>query len=252
MGNEVLAVVTRTVNYRDNDRILTLVTRTRGRVTATARACRKPQSKLMPCAQLFCYGEFECYEQLGQLYIRSCDLHRNFYELRLDPDALIAASWACAVSEAFANPEEEYTKQFSLLLYTLQALCALQAEHKAVLAFFAVKQLAFCGYQPQADVCVDCGSTEQLTGYNAELGGVLCHKCAPIQPGTKRLSPMAVHMLANLPGVPSAAYHKIEKSLVPVAGELLPVLARTIEQFTDRKLPSLLFSTGFGRTDSRT
>ena len=51
MQQTVFAVVAQAVNYRDHDRILTLVTRERGTVTATARGCRKPQSKLMSCAQ---------------------------------------------------------------------------------------------------------------------------------------------------------------------------------------------------------
>ena len=54
MQQTVFAVVAQAVNYRDHDRILTLVTRERGTVTATARGCRKPQSKLMSCAPALC------------------------------------------------------------------------------------------------------------------------------------------------------------------------------------------------------
>ena len=57
-SHKVLGVVTRAVNYRDHDRILTLVTRERGKLTATARGCRKPQSKLLTAASPFCYGEY--------------------------------------------------------------------------------------------------------------------------------------------------------------------------------------------------
>ena len=50
-------MVIRTVDYRDNDRILTLFTAEQGRVDAKARNCRKATSPLLACAQPFVYGE---------------------------------------------------------------------------------------------------------------------------------------------------------------------------------------------------
>ena len=68
-SHKVLGVVTRAVNYRDHDRILTLVTRERGKLTATARGCRKPQSKLLTAASPFCYGEYVLNERNGRFYV---------------------------------------------------------------------------------------------------------------------------------------------------------------------------------------
>ena len=42
-------MVIRTVDYRDNDRILTLFTAEQGRVDAKARNCRKATSPLLAC-----------------------------------------------------------------------------------------------------------------------------------------------------------------------------------------------------------
>ena len=50
-------MVIRTVDYRDNDRILTLFTAEQGRVDAKARNCRKVTSPLLACTQPFTYGE---------------------------------------------------------------------------------------------------------------------------------------------------------------------------------------------------
>ena len=44
-------MVIRTVDYRDNDRILTLFTAEQGRVDAKARNCRKATSPLLACTQ---------------------------------------------------------------------------------------------------------------------------------------------------------------------------------------------------------
>ena len=129
MQQTVFAVVAQAVNYRDHDRVLTLITRERGTVTATARGCRKPQSKLMSCAQPFVYGEYELADYKGRLYVKSCQVREIFYNLRLEPTALAAAGQAVQAARAFANPEEDNAKLFTLLLFTLARLCEKQADH---------------------------------------------------------------------------------------------------------------------------
>ncbi len=89
MQQTVFAVVAQAVNYRDHDRILTLVTRERGTVTATARGCRKPQSKLMSCAQPAVYGEYELAEAKRQMVREKLPSPRNFLQSpdgSYDPD----------------------------------------------------------------------------------------------------------------------------------------------------------------------
>ena len=45
-------------DYRDNDRILTLLTIEKGRVDCKVRNCRKPTAPFLACSQLFVYGEY--------------------------------------------------------------------------------------------------------------------------------------------------------------------------------------------------
>ena len=239
MQEKVLAVVTRAVNYRDHDRVLTLVTRTRGRLTVTAHGCRKPQSKLMPCVQPFCYGEYELGERGGRYYVRACQLRQNFYALRLDPQVLTAALMACVAAEEFANPEEDNARHFTLLLHTLDALCQPGCDVPGVLTFFFLKLFAFSGYRPQADACVYCGDAQHLVRYDAQAGGAVCRACAASALTARRISPAALTALRVLPDVPSACYGQIRDALSPLAGELLPLMQQTFAALTDRKLPSL-------------
>ena len=55
-------IVTRYVNYSENDRIISIFTIEQGRIDAKARGCRKPTSPLLPVAQPFVFGEFELYQ----------------------------------------------------------------------------------------------------------------------------------------------------------------------------------------------
>ena len=50
---ENTALVLRRVNYRDNDRMVTLLSPSRGRIDAVIRNCRKPKSHNLNAAELF-------------------------------------------------------------------------------------------------------------------------------------------------------------------------------------------------------
>lgn len=68
------AIVLRYANYRDNDRMLTLFSPTRGRLEALARGCRKPKSPLVSGSEIFALGDYALYEKNGRNTVVSCML----------------------------------------------------------------------------------------------------------------------------------------------------------------------------------
>ena len=71
-------IVLRYANYRDSDRILTILTRERGKLSAAARGCRKPNSRLFGCSELFTYGEYVLFEGKGKMTVDNCDVRERF------------------------------------------------------------------------------------------------------------------------------------------------------------------------------
>lgn len=239
MQQTVFAVVARAVNYRDHDRILTLITRERGTITATARGCRKPQSKLMSCAQPFVYGEYELAEVKGRWYVRSCQIREIFYNLRLDPMVLTAAGHATQAVREFANPEEENAKLFTLLLRTLARLCEEKADPISILAFFLAKLLDFAGFCPEMQACVCCGAEENLGWFDGESGGVVCRDCARHLPTAKPISPTCRQLIGRMVQTPTAGYEALAAQLSPVAGEAYAHLLSSYAATAAKPLPHL-------------
>ena len=78
-------IVLRYANYRDNDRILTVLTQERGAVAVTVRNCRKKSSVTADAvSEQCCYGEFVVYERGGILYASSTAIKESFYPIRED------------------------------------------------------------------------------------------------------------------------------------------------------------------------
>lgn len=72
------AIVLRSVDWRENDRILTLLTPDRGRVDVLARGCRKAKSPLMSASQLFTLGEYALFKGKGNELLVGCEIKDSF------------------------------------------------------------------------------------------------------------------------------------------------------------------------------
>ena len=99
----IVGIVLRHADYRENDRMLTLLT-PRGRVDALSRGCKRPKSPLLPCSEVFTLGNYELLGSKNHCVITSCLLTDSFYPLRLDIDKLSCAAYMANVCEATVQP----------------------------------------------------------------------------------------------------------------------------------------------------
>lgn len=184
---ENTAIVLRWANYRDNDRMLTLLSPTRGLVTALSRGCRKPRSSLLNASELFALGDYQLYERGEHLTVTSVSLIETFYPLRHDFDRLACGTYLLNLAEAAAQPEQEQQELFMLLLHTLSRLTFSNQEWKPLLTGFLLHYTNCQGFKPRLEHCVSCGRklrTEDRVLFDEEEGGACCADCAAA-PGRK-------------------------------------------------------------------
>ena len=154
---ENTAIVLRYVNYRDNDRMVTLLSPSRGRVDAIIRGCRKPRSHNLNAGELFALGDYMMHENGGHITITSVRLIETFYPLRNDYDRLTCGIYLLNLAEAVSEPEQPEQELFMLLLHTLSRLTFSEQERKPLLAGFLLHFSACQGFKPRLNHCVCCG-----------------------------------------------------------------------------------------------
>lgn len=176
-------IVLRCVNYRDADRMLTLLTREHGRLDMLARGCRNMGSRLMACTQQFCYGEFIVHKKNDRYSLRQCELRDSFFALRNDFDKLLAGTGMLAAAEKTALPEHPDEALFMWLLYFLSVLCHGEVDPVDIALCFIVKLLEHSGYRPALTDCVVCSRSlgEDKLWLDPFAGGVACESCAGAQ-----------------------------------------------------------------------
>ena len=177
---ENTAIVLRRVNYRDNDRMITLLSPSRGRIDALLRNCRKPRSHHLNAGELFALGDYMLHESGGYATVTSVHLIETFYPLRSSYDRLTCGIYLLNLAEAAAEPEQEQQELFMLLLHTLSRLAFSEQEWQPLISGFLLHFAACQGFKPRLNHCVICGKSLPPDGpffFDTESGGLCCGAC---------------------------------------------------------------------------
>ena len=116
-------LVVRQVNYKDNDQILTVLTKEHGLMTLKARGVRSRSSRLKGACQLLAYSEFTVFENRGFHTIDEANAIQMFPELRTDIELLSLASYFTQVAEVLSQEDMPNPELLSLTLNAFYALC---------------------------------------------------------------------------------------------------------------------------------
>ena len=167
-------IVLRETNYKEADKILTVLTRDWGKRTVKARGCRRKNSKLTAASQLLVYSELTLSERGEFTTLTEADPLEQFWSVRQDLETLALASYFAEVAEASAQEGETCPELLSLLLNCLYALDTLKKPRALVKAVFELRLLCLTGYEPLLDACAVCGAPEPLRARLHLSQGVLC------------------------------------------------------------------------------
>lgn len=227
------AIVIKNADYRDNDRMLTLLTPGLGRVDALARGAKKPTSPLLNASELFAFGEYVLYRAKGRASVTSASLSDSFFSLREDYEALRYATYMLQITGAQALPMSGSKNLFTLLLRSLTRICYTSLDKRAVTAAFLLMDAALMGYRPRLEHCVHCGKRlEDARLLDVEEGGLVCATCAAQTRAVMRIAPSQILWMRDVLRV------GVEQTALPASDAPLPLLMRYIETRLETRVPA--------------
>lgn len=194
----VEGVVLRTHKLGEADRIVTLLTRERGRVRAVAKGVRRTSSRIGARLEPFSHVD-------AQLYAgRTLDGVTQVETMAAYGAALAAdyprwtAGQAMLETAERLTPEEGHqsVQQFLLLVGGLRSLVAAEHDSGLVLDAYLLRSLSVAGWAPTFTDCARCGRPGPHASFHLPSGGVLCADCR--QPGSAAPAPAALALMAAL------------------------------------------------------
>ena len=176
MLTEINALVVRTVDLSESDRLLTLYSAEKGKLTALAKGVRSLKNKSMFGGQLFCYSRFILYRKGDKYWVREAELLEHFYDIRLSLAKTALASYVCDVLSDVATAEADVSLM-RLALNTMHAICTEKYELSLVKAAFEFRLAAQLGFLPDISCCSACGKETGDLVLDVADGILYCSDC---------------------------------------------------------------------------
>lgn len=178
MYTKTQGIVLRETNYKDADKILTVLTADGGKRTVKARGCRRKGSRLSAAVQLLAYSEMTLFEYRDYYTLNESETIEEFRGLRKELALLSLGSYFAEVTEAVVQEGVAQSALLSLLLNSLYALDKLQKPPALVKAAFELRLMCLAGYEPLLDACALCGTSQPEDARLSLTEGVLhCAAC---------------------------------------------------------------------------
>ena len=193
------ALVLRTVDYKESDKILTLFTQDQGKLTASARGCRKKGSAIAAGCQLLAWSEMVLYDYQGRWSVKEAAVERLFQGVRDDIERLALGCYFAETAELLAVEGLPSRSLLSLTLNSLHALDTMQEKPlPLVKAAFEWRAMALAGYEPLIDGCAVCGANPpENPRFHLREGVLHCAKCRG-EVGEGISMPLSIPALAAL------------------------------------------------------
>jgi DNA repair protein RecO (recombination protein O) len=234
------AIILRSRKWGDADRIVTVYSKTLGKIRGVARGARRQKSRFGAALEPFSLCRLDLFEKSGDSLFRisHVDLVTSFQPLREDLVLIASAARMVNVVTAVTPDGDPDPLLFDTLEQGLMSLHR-SSDPAFTALLFQIRLLGLIGFRPETDRCASCGKT-QLTGiphFSPMAGGLVCMMCAGRQrvrcvtlsrgslsflQQAIRLSPALVTRLRAAGQVRSEVEEAIEGFVTVVAGKRLP------------------------------
>lgn len=172
------AIVIRKTDYRENDKLLSLFSLEKGKITALLKGCNKPNAKLKFAGQLFCFADFNLVQKGDFSTVTNANEIESFFEITSDFSKLQAGATVLEICDVVLNNSEPSTALFVQVLKALKVLCYENSNANSVLIKFLLDTFKISGYQLEMNKCQNCkGDFNTHILLDLDTGNFVCGLC---------------------------------------------------------------------------
>ena len=180
------ALLLRSVDFGESDRIVHLLTPGAGRVTAIAKGARRSVKRFPGTLDLFNHLHVQVVHRrkMSMAHLEQATLRCAFLPLRTSAGRFALACYLVEIIDRLAPEGGSRSETGRLFGFTLRALHMLEtsAPDARVRVLLELRALDALGLRPELRSCVRCGNEVEGPGpvsFVVADGGVLCRRCGP-------------------------------------------------------------------------
>jgi DNA repair protein RecO (recombination protein O) len=155
---ETEALVLRTYNFGEADKIVVFLTRTEGLVRAVAKSCRKLKSKYGASLEPFTVAKITYYQKENQelVALSRTEIVKSHFDLSGNAETLTGLAYMGDLVIEFSPPYEPNERLYRMVKACLDAICESQSDLQTILRYFEIWLLKLEGYLPDIRRCGEC------------------------------------------------------------------------------------------------
>ena len=235
------AIVLRSFNEGEADRVLIILTPALGRVRVRVRGARRVTSRLGGHVDVLNHARLSLALGHRSDVVTGAESIESFGQLKADLDRLATAIYLAEVAYALVPEDAPHPVAFSVLLGALRSLDA-GAGIAAVTHHTELRLLDDAGYMPELHRCLGCGKEIEQGDHRfaPSLGGVVCTSC---RVGHGRLLPLSIDALKVLRHFARSRLEQASALSLPtgLSRELEAVLASALHEVLEREMRTSAF-----------
>ncbi len=196
-------IVLRRINFGETDRIVTLLTREHGKISAIAKGARKPVSRLAGPTEIMTYSRMQLATGRNLDIITQVEVKESFPRIRSDLRKIAHATYLMELVDRMTEEHERNVDLFDTLLSSLY-LMERPNDPEKITHMFELQFMRLLGYEPVLDKCVrrergvvPMPPADELY-FSPSLGGLVCRECGPLPDDAIRIEPETVKIMRRL------------------------------------------------------
>jgi DNA repair protein RecO (recombination protein O) len=178
---ETEAIVLRTYNLAEADKIVVCLTRSAGLVRAVAHGAKRLKSRFGAGLEPFTHLALSYYEKEGRelVSLRQAEILHSYFSLSRSVETVAVLAYMSELVIEFAPPHEPNERLFRMIRACTEAAAHTPDELDAIARYFEVWTLKLAGFLPDLRSCADCGKSfnEVESTYLDAEGKLRCHAC---------------------------------------------------------------------------
>jgi len=171
---ETEALVLRTYNFGEADKIVVCLTHATGLIRAVAKGCRKLKSRFGAALEPFTLAKITYYHKEHQelVSLNHAEIVKSHFDLSGQAETLTGLAYMGDLVIEFSPPYEANERLFRMVKACLEAICESQSDLQVILRYFEIWLLKLEGYLPDMRRCGECHrmfDQQEVTFVNTDL-----------------------------------------------------------------------------------
>lgn len=173
---KIEGIVIRTRDYGETHKIVTLMTREKGKIGVMARGAKKPKSRMSSVTQPFIHGMYLLQIGSGLGSMSQGEMISSLRSIREDIIKTAYASYLAELTDKLVDEKQPDPFIYEQFLQTLTWMN--EGKDAEILSLmYELKLFKKAGFAPIVDRCVNCGKEDGPFNFSILEGGFLCFRC---------------------------------------------------------------------------